>query len=457
MCAKSILPLHLACALAVLTAPSRATANEVEKLSFEEALHQLERENLTLAQVRSRVAEARAVVEQARAPLLPTLVASGGFTRNSDEAAFSARTMFSNLENALNQSLPVPVHFDPANFPKDMIIQPLHAFTVSGSVRVPLVVPSAWADTFAARSAAGASAATLEATRLDLEAALAQSAWLEVAVEGMVTASEKAVGVAREHRDSAKRTLDAGIGTELALFQAETDLVRRESDLVRARSELERARLAIGVLLGSARMVRVEVAALPEERIDVEASVARGLSLRPELRAGSALIRSAEQQTRSAWMRYLPQLSSSFAAYASDVPYPTFKTYGWKVTVDLNWNLFDGGFAIGKFHQARAALAGAKASLQSQRIEVERQVRDSSREVRVARERLILVEKQRQFAEETAIVAKRSHSAGLASSLDVVDANDRLFLADIALADARSRLGIAQALFGRAVARRVGQ
>ncbi len=68
------------------------------------------------------------------------------------------------------------------------------------------------------------------------------------------------------------------------------------------------------------------------------------------------------------------------------------------------------------------------------------EVRDGARDLEVARERLRLAETQRQLAADAAASARRSYDAGVASSLDVIDANDRLYLADTGLAEARARL-----------------
>ena len=53
------------------------------------------------------------------------------------------------------------------------------------------------------------------------------------------------------------------------------------------------------------------------------------------------------------------------------------------------------------------------------------------------------------LADDAAASAKRSFDAGVASSLDVLDANDRLYQADVGLADARARLGMARVALAR--------
>ncbi len=416
-------------------------------LTLDEALRELERQNLTLAQARSRAQEATGVQRQALAPLLPTLTASGSYARNSDEARVNIGQLLS--------VLPVP---PPASaLPPPITIQPLEQLQIMGTLRVPLVVPQAWFDLAAAGQAAEAAEASSEATRLQLRAALAQSAWLAGEGEEVVAASERAVDTAREQEQSARRAVAAGTAAPLSILQAQTETTRRASDLVRARSDMDRARLALGVLLGRAEPLRILLPpAAPPAGLDGEALAAEALSRRPEIRAQEALSRSAGRQLDSAWWRLAPQLSASATAFASDVAYPTGQKDGWRATLDLTWTLYDGGLRYGKALQAEAALAGAGAASSEQRIEVVQQVKDAVRDVAVARERLQLAERQRELAAETAASAHRSFEAGVAGSVDVLDANDRLYQSEVGLAQGRAQLGVALVSLDRAAGRAPG-
>lgn len=413
-------------------------------LTLDEALRELEAGNLTLRQVRSRAEEALGVQRQALAPLLPTLTANGGYTRNSEEVIMNL--------GQLAALLPTP---PPAGaLPPPMSIQPREQWQVTGTLRVPLVVPQAWFDLAAAGQAADAAAFSTEAARLQLRAALAQSAWLAGQGEEIVAASERAVGTAREQEQSARRSVAAGTGAPLSILQAKTETTRRESDLVRARSDTDRARLALGVLLGHTEPIRILLPAVDSPAaLDGEALSSEALSRRPEIRAQEALVRSAERQVRSAWWRLAPQLSASGSAFASDVAYPTGKKEGWRASLDLSWQLYDGGLRYGKAHQAEASLVGAEAVLNQQRLEVVQQVKDALRDVAVARERLQLAQRQKELASETAASAHRSFEAGVAGSVDVLDANERLYQSEVGLAQNRAQLGIALVSLDRAVGR----
>ena len=175
---------------------------------------------------------------------------------------------------------------------------------------------------------------------------------------------------------------------------------------------------------------------------------------RPEIAASTARIRAADAQSLSARLRLLPQLSGSAAVFASDMPYPTGKKEGWRLTVDATWPIFDGGYRRSKRAEAEARDRRARAR------PPRRSASPSPRKwptrlatSGVAAERVRLAEKQAAFAGEAAASAKRTFEAGVTGSLEVLDANDRLYQADVALADARGRLGIASAAVTKAVGR----
>ena len=407
-------------------------------LTLDEALAQLDSQSPTLVQARSRVAEARALATQAAVPLVPTVVAAGGYTRNSADATVD----FSGTPLA-------------ALHPGTLVIQPLGVWTASGTVRVPLVVPNAWADWAAAQRAADAVAATAESARLQLRASLAQAAWAAAAAEEIVAVSERAVTVAEEHRRSAARGVTAGTEAPLSVLKAETELVKRQSDLAQARANRERSHLALGVLLGKTEPLRVLLppVAAGEVPQQVESLVTEALQGRPELAAQEAQIRAARAQATAARLRWLPQISGTATVFAADVPYPTGKKQGWRLTLDALWPLYDGGLASGKHNQAEAALLAARAAAEAYRLTIVQEVQDTRRDVSVAGERLRLAEQQRDLATAAAASAKRTFEAGVASSLDVLDANDKSYQAEVAMADARARLGIARVALDRALGR----
>jgi outer membrane protein TolC len=429
--------------LFVMAAALAALAGPAEEVALADALAALDDANLGVAQARSRAEEAAAVVSQARAALVPSVSAAASWVRNSDEVRIG---------------LPPPLAVE-------RLIQPEEAFGVAGTLRVPLVVPNAWYEVGAARAGARAAEATAEAARRRTRAAFAQAAYGARAAEEVVVASEQALESAAELVRSAERRVRAGTAAPLDRLKARTEQVRRESDLARARAELDRARLALGVLLGREAPVRILV---PEAEGDAEASVTGGgstgaprtaglaaeaLGRRAEVAAQAAQVEAARAQIRASRARLAPQLQASASVFAQDVPFPTGEREGWRAAVELVWPLFDGGLREGRRREAEARLGTAHAAAEAQRLAVIHEVTDATRDLDVARERLRLAVSQRQLAADTAASARRSFEAGIASSLDVLDANDRLYLADVGLADGRARVAQARVALDYAAGR----
>ncbi len=438
---------------AAVPLPARAAgaAEGPAPISLDEALRQLDAQNYSLAQARARADEARSLVRQARSGFLPVANVGVSYVRNNDGASISFDPLLDAIEGGLQSATGRPITLERTNVPAEQVIQPLEAFTGSASVRVPLFAANQFLDWKAAKEGTGVAEASLESVRLQLRAALVQAAWWSGAAAEVAAASERALLIAQEHERSAARNVEAGISPPLSRLQAQTEVVRRESDVARTRAERERAWLALGVLLGKAEPVRVTLPESAESRpLGPDALVKDALGRRPEIRSWEASIRAGELQLDSALWRHAPQLAIGFSAMASTTPFVTGESYAWRATADFTWTLYDGGFRYGKRDQAEAQLAGARAALEAQRVEIGQQVRDASRDVAVAEERLRLAVRQKELAQEVHGNAKRLFDAGLASSLDVLDANDRLYQAEVGLADARARLGMAKVALDRA-------
>jgi len=426
-----------------LTAPGAGAEKGLPELSLAGALLELDRQNLTVVEARERAAEAEAAVTEVGSALIPTVSALGSYVRNRDEFAIK-------LPANLGPGIGLP--------PGGAVIQPLAQLSAAGSVRIPLIVPTAWFDLGQARSVARGSLATVDATRLEVRTGFAQSAYGALAGEEVVAAAERALADAAELTRSAKRRVAAGTSAPIDILKAQTEEVARRSDLAGARADLDRARFALGVLLGRDGPVRVLVpeveATVSGEEGTAEEDLAReALADRPELTASAAQIDAAESAKSAAWARLAPTVTASAKAFAANVPYPTGKTNGWQATVDLTWVVFDGGLWLGKRREAEAQAAGARAGAEAERLAILKEVHDGWRDLSVAGEQLELAKTRRELAAESAASARRSFEAGVASSLEVIDANDRLFTADVALASARARFAQAHLELLRATGR----
>jgi len=395
---------------------------EPQTLSLDEALALFDRANPDLAALRARVDAAEGVARQAMSAMLPGLFASGSYVRNRDEAQFAG-----------------PMG--------PIVIQPRGAFSAAGTLRVPLFAQNAYWDFAQARELTEEAGASFQAQRLRLRGAFVRACWMEQAAESVVAVAERGLAFAREHGEGAERAEKAGTTTNLSVLQARSEVTRRQKELTEASSALGHARLALGALLGRDAPLRItmpEVADVVAPAAEEEL-VSSALVTRSETRARAAEVRAADRGVTSAWMRLTPGLSGSFSWFVSDEPYVTGQKDGWRATVDLTWALYDGGFRGGKRREAEAQAAAARAQADATHVAIAKEVHEAALDVGVARERLKVATEQAALAEETARTARRGFAAGVATSLDVIDALDRQTQAAVALEQSRAGLGIALA------------
>lgn len=420
--AISLAPLEVGATDSHPTTPAEAGP---PALSLTAALAELEAKNPGLTAAQAHVREADARISEARSALFPSLVATGSYVRNNAEVAVRLGSFLSQIPGAPNIS--------------DLVIQPLDAWTATGVLSVPILVPTAFYDIDAAKAGQKATEASTDVATRELRTNFVKIAYQAEALREVVSASERAVQLAAEQAASAERRVKSGTAAPLDVLRAKAEQVKRESDLARARADVERAQLALGILLGRKTPVAIVV---PELTPDTPMATARSKSgaRRPELDVLQARADAARSQMSSARARHLPRLHALGSIFVSDEPYPTGDHSGWRVGVELTLPLYDGGYRYGRRREAEAELQGIQAELSERKLAIHQEVSDAKREIEVAKERQRLAHARKELAADAAASAKRSYDAGISTTLDVLDANDKLYQADVAMAQAKAQL-----------------
>jgi outer membrane protein TolC len=432
-------------ALAEVPAPDR-------ELDLAAAVALFHEEAPTLDQIASRVAEAQATVRLSTAPLQPILATQAGYARNNAEVKLA----FGDILQNLSASFPIPITIDPSTLPDPVIIQPLQQFSVGAQLTVPLFDGKAWMDFATARQYATATEAQAEGARLQTEAALVKACWLASAAEAAVHDYGESVKDATAQEERAARRVKGGLGIELDVLQAHLEVERRESALVQAEADLQRARRAIGALLGVGGAVRVAVPEVPRGVMSGDDAAATARADSPTLAATAAASTAADRAVDSAWWRHAPTLNATAQVAWQTVDFPTGLPYGWKVGLNLTWVLYDGGSRYAILDQALARRVGMDAQGEAAALEVDRTARDAVDAVHTADARVALAEAAVATAERAVVAASRAYDAGVVTSLDVLDAQQRLLDARTAVAGAKAQVGVAGADLALALGRAAG-
>ena len=269
----------------------------------------------------------------------------------------------------------------------------------------------------------------------------------------LITLNLEQVTRAAEHRREFART---SLADARARFEA--GLVS-SNDVTRAELEMATAERGLAQALGDARSARIQLATIlnteiegplqiPERLLAAAASapdvdqsgVAAAQQRRNDIAATrfrvGALRAFAEEPSR----RFIPSLRLSAQSRNFNEGPISDRNNDGAVGVTFNWPVFDAGLRRSEEAERTAIARGAELDLQLALRTVEQQMRTAgvqlTSEQAALREAEAAVRAARRNAEET----NELYRQGLASALELADANQRLFEAEVAEVTARYRM-----------------
>jgi len=285
------------------------------------------------------------------------------------------------------------------------------------------------------------------------------NAELQIAQRGLVATvaglyytaatAERRVAVAQRAADEAASMTKLTGQREQAREVAHADVVKaqlqqqqRERDLSDAKLNAQKSRLDLGVLLfpdpRTPYTVAIpDTAAAVPARADVEAALAKN---NPELRSALASAHLADLSVIGARLGYLPDLTLN---YTYGIDSPTFGLYnelgnrnlGYSASAQLNFPLWDWFTTHDKVKQSENSRVAAKAVLTNTQRKVIVELEEFYSEATAAHDQLDSLDLSVKTAAESLRLARLAYSAGEATILEVVDAENSLTSAEQARED----------------------
>ena len=381
---------------------------------------------------------ARAAAAQELASLrgvLPSVRVEAGYVRTTDPIGAFGSTL---RQRTITQ----------ADFAPDRLNYPSAVGNYQGGLVLeqPLVNADAWAGRKAAMRAADASRAQEEWTRLSTRADVVRAWYGALLADERVATLTSAARAAHAHVAQAQAMVRQGMVTKSDALLAEVRAGELDAQLAEATGGASIARRQLAVLLGrdhegAATVGPAGGTLLPasDRSRDVIAADTSDVAPAPraDVRAAVRGLGAARADALRAKSVYLPRLNS-FARYdwnSRDRLYAGDRS--WTVGVMASWNLFAGAgdladvrAAAGREEIARAAAAAAQARA---RLDVE----ETRTALAVALTRLAIADQAvRQSAEAHRIVEKK-YEGGLATVVELLDAQAAETQSALALANAR--------------------
>jgi outer membrane protein TolC len=469
--------------VALLSVTTTAQAEEVtygpapaRLLTLDEALSLARRNNRDLAQAKARVDQAHAGIETARAALLPVVTAQGKYTHNNRSVILdftdtntltmkqaklaadvgkAAREAVLQTDPTLATSIAqdgldiqnfIATHPNASPFgsSNQTIIQQQEQLDFVMAATVPLLVPYAYPALMAQKKNTESARQTLSATDATVLFATAQAYYACAGTDELVVARQHAVAVAQKGLDNAKARLEAGVVNRVEVTRAELQLVRSQQALLETLDTQASAYRSLATIMNFHEPVRVENTQRPvaTEDMGVDRLTAEALKLRPEFRAYELTISANDSTVASNKWRWAPQLSAFGNVRAFNYPGFSGDHYAWAVGIQLDWTLYDGGLRDAQRHLAWAQRQENVAKLELLRDQVADDVFNASRTVKTKRSAVRTAERSVQLSKETLDLVTVQHEAGTATQLDLLQAQDALVSAEVALAQARFDLAL---------------
>lgn len=420
-------------ALAVMLAPAAAT----EPLSFADAMARLETHSHVLEAARLELAQAEAELEQARARRWPTVGLEGRLTRLDSPLDIDLAGILPGLGGML----------PPGLLPDRYEIQSRQFYNLAVQARAPLYSGGRIAAGIAAGEAGTeAGAAALAATRAQLHELLVQRYFgLALAGEAVAVRAATVEGLSR-HLADALRLEQEGLIARAERLRANVALAEAERDLRTAEEQQTLAGAALAALLA---LPAAPGPSTPIPPAPASPGLAPLIEQAQRINPTLAELRSRERQAEAVQRAERGSLLPTLGAFGRREIYTgdlTLLDPEWAVGLVAEWTLFDGFQRRARVDQAAARSDRVAALRADAERQIELLVRQRHEQLVAALARLDSFAATGELARESLRAQQRAFEEGLASSLDVIDAE--LALARLRLGELDARLQAWTALAG---------
>jgi outer membrane protein TolC len=249
-------------------------------------------------------------------------------------------------------------------------------------------------------------------------------------------AGESRIAATRAQLDTAEALLAlardrkaAGLATGLDALRAEVQMQAQHQRLLVAEEEAAKDKLALARALGLPLGQRFRLTdPMPLATLappSPEEAVARAWRERPDLKAAQARVEAAEAQRRSALGEGLPSLAVD-ADYGTIGNDPGTARATFTLGAALRVPIFEGGRVQGKVRAAEARVQEDRARLEDLRARIYYEVQTAFLDLRSAQDRVQVAGKALGLGREQLRQAQDRFAAGVASNIDVVQAQEAL-------------------------------
>lgn len=240
---------------------------------------------------------------------------------------------------------------------------------------------------------------------------------------------------------------ESGIIAGIDVLRAEVQLSMQTQRATIADNEFEKAKLqlarVIGLPLGQRFALDPALPDLPAADLSIDAAVALAYQTRPDYKAALERVSAAEATRRSIVGAALPSVRVN-ADYGEIGLSPADSRATFAVAGAVNVPIFQGGRTRGRLLEADADIRNRRAEAEDLKASIYYEVRAAFLDLDATAKQLALAGKTRDLADQQLTQARDRFAAGIASNIEVVQAQDAVAVATEQFIDARYGFDLAK-------------
>jgi len=392
--------------------PSGTAAGPAFPLSLDEALRRGLQYNLGTIGYQNSIRQAEGMLAGVRSELMPTVSANLLVTEEQLDLAALGFTGFPGIPKVVG-----PFHYFDL---RAGVAQSVFDLTRIRSYRG--ARESVQSTRFAAQDARDLIVLAVTGGYLQVVSAAARV----VAVQAQVTTAQATYRQAQDRHD-------AGVAPLIDVTRTQVELQVQEQRLTAVQNDLAKLKIALGRLIGLPSGQEFQLSDTlpfaPLTSITLDQAIQRAYANRADLKAADSQVQAADLARKAAVAERYPNVSvgGDYGVIGSS-PVSSHGTFA--VTGAVRVQIFDGGRIAGDIQQADAALQERRAEYQDLRGRIDAEVRTTFLDLTSAASQVSVAESNRSLAQQTLTQARDRFAAGVADTLEVVQAQETVAAAE---------------------------
>ncbi len=421
-----------------------------ERLSLNDAVARAFEASHRLAEARARQEGAQATVQVRQAAGRPTAGANAGYTRTNHVDEFG----FPTPDGRLNILYP--------DVPDNFVTRVAAQWPIYTAGRVDALERAAEAE-------ARAAGADLDTARADLRFEVTRAYWAVATSNEGVRVLKESVARAESQVRDARQRLDVGLVPPSDVLTFEAQQSSEELQLIEATNLLESSLIELRRLIGAAPDAPIEITERldapfvpgtipPQNGAETATLVSEALKQRPELQALGFRFEGAQARQMAVGTGNKPTIA---LGGGFDFAKPNAKIFprediwqpSWDLGVNVSWTFYDSGRTRAEVAEAAANVRVLEARQKDLDTLVSADVRQRLLDLRSSQAAVRAAETGVRAATEARRVLGDRFAVGVATTTDVLVAQEQLLAAELARARAFASVRLAEARLQRALGR----